>query len=1276
MPAVVDLKPWLLKTDHDPTDVMSSDPSQFLGQNGVVGELGTMLLALPKMAIQVVVQALTDPTALLNLVEQFPNFFSDIIGGATLTGGGGGLWGPIISEIVGLPASLLSLGDVGTYFGGLEQMLGLPDFTSGLFDPAAAVLTFVTDMINPTALLSGGGVFAPLLGGLGLGSLTSLLSFLNPTTLLSGGGIFGPLLNLIPGLSTLAGLGSFLNPTTLLSGGGIFGPLLSLIPGLSTLSGLGSFLNPSSFLSGGGIFAPLLSLLGLGNVGALGSFLSPALGSTGTNVFSPLLGGLGLSSLTSLLGFLSPTGLGGIFAPLASGGQLLTSLIPVLGVSQLQPLIDAISSGFGGGGGLGFGGLQSLLSAIPGVQQIIDALGLGLGGTGSGFTATGIQSMLSTLLNGFGPGASILSQIIGVIPGLTGGLTGLGGLGSIFTDLTHLLGSPTGLGGGSPTLPGIGSIPLLGGLLSGGSLIGSLIPGLDASKIISGVLGLGIIPGLPASQITSGAFSLAQLPTTVLNSVTGVASSLLSGVLGVGLIPNLPASILTSGVLGTGLIPGIDASKIVSGQLPIGMITNLASSLAGLLPVGTWQNFLDSTLGVGSGIGSAAGLTSMLQGLLPIGTFQQLLDGVLGGTNNTVPGLVSWLGGTNTTATNANSNAVDALTQLTGLATGLLGAGNGIPQVVSFLLGTNSTATGAQSQAAGLQGELQSIFDGVLGGSGGTPTAFTGFLNGLLGGNSPINALNIFGLIQPGNVGQIGIGQVGSTVVNLLTNPNFQGTGALDGGGIWNQDPTVGYAGVLGSAKVTATGATKELLSNSVAVTPGQTISLSGATQWAGVAQTASTTPIQIAVNTYLAGAGVGQTVISSIGATPATSSWQLLSGTFTVPAGVDSIRMKLVVSADATAGNVWFTHLSLTKTGLLPTSLVNGLDPQLTGFTSNFASIFTSLTTFTTLTQFNSLLNVFGGSVPSATSLIGSFLTPTSTLNASNIGSGTIADSFVPGISSIVDNIVQNLSGLPGSGFSHPQANTALANTAASLVSVQAAVATLQTNLTAGVSVGDTFTTNGTSSANLGANWLSILSPGSSGHWGTPAGNAASWVPVLLNTNNVESINVWQGANAQSVTDLQTVTVILSGTGGNFLGATGHIDVWLRVSSGTTTFANATGIRCRWGADGSMSLTRFVNGVQAVLNSAPAGTVTAPGAGVNLTGVAGKSGTVRWFDMRINGTSVLTLTEVGSGSLIGTGNRGWGWGGRAEGLVLAIPPGQQVPPVVHQWNAADQPAA
>lgn len=208
-------------------------------------------------------------------------------------------------------------------------------------------------------------------------------------------------------------------------------------------------------------------------------------------------------------------------------------------------------------GGFGAGGLPQVFASL--VQNFL--------GVNGPFTT--IQQALNAIQK-----VPILSDLLAAITGssTTGG-GGLLGLGSWFTGLTGILGNPTGLASGSPSLPGIGSIPLLGGLLSGGNILTSLIPGLDASKIISGTFGPGLLQ--PLIDAVSGGFG----GSTGLNF--GSLQSLLAGIPGVGQLINTFVNTFL-GIGGTGFgIPDLLRSiqsipgTLISGTLAPGMASNL-----------------------------------------------------------------------------------------------------------------------------------------------------------------------------------------------------------------------------------------------------------------------------------------------------------------------------------------------------------------------------------------------------------------------------------------------------------------------------------------------------------------------------------------------------------------------------------------------------------------------------------------------------------------------------------------------------------------------------
>ena len=154
----------------------------------------------------------------------------------------------------------------------------------------------------------------------------------------------------------------------------------------------------------------------------------------------------------------------------------------------------------------------------------------------------------------------VVDQIVGFV---TDPETMLDQLGEWALNVPKLIGGllPDGI------IPGLDASKIISGAFN---LL--RIPGLDASKIISGVLGTSLIPDLDASKIVSGALDLLRIPGLD-------ASKIISGVLGSGLIPGLDASKIVSGVLGGLRIPGLDASKITSGSFAQSMIAGLTTDL-------------------------------------------------------------------------------------------------------------------------------------------------------------------------------------------------------------------------------------------------------------------------------------------------------------------------------------------------------------------------------------------------------------------------------------------------------------------------------------------------------------------------------------------------------------------------------------------------------------------------------------------------------------------------------------------------------------------------
>lgn len=249
----------------------------------------------------------------------------------------------------------------------------------------------------------------------------------------------------------------------------------------------------------------------------------------------------------------------------------------------------------------------------------------------------------------------------------------------------------------------------------------------------------------------------------------------------------------------------------------------------------------------------------------------------------------------------------------------------GFDQLISIFGGSGSGSTGF--------GNVIADFLGILGdpsglGSG-TPTLpgvnsiplLNVLSNLLVNGGQPLNVLNLFGQLPNELFGIIPASAIGSGNPNLLNNGGFDGSISMDGSGVWTWDAAVGHT-TTGAASTTANGTLKALLSNAVDVEPSQVLAPSvwvKSSSYAG-----SGTPIRLGVRTYLAGAAVSTTNVTSVAGPGGT--WTQVTGSYTVPSsGVDQVRLRLVVDTTATGGTVWFDDASLTKPGAGPFDAIFG---------------------------------------------------------------------------------------------------------------------------------------------------------------------------------------------------------------------------------------------------------------------------------------------------------------------------------------------------------------
>lgn len=169
-------------------------------------------------------------------------------------------------------------------------------------------------------------------------------------------------------------------------------------------------------------------------------------------------------------------------------------------------------------------------------------------------------------------------------------------------------------------------------------LVQSLIPDLDAAKIITGILLSGRIPGLDASKITTGQFTQSQIQNltttlaTFLTSASNLNAAKLVGLLA-GMIPSLDATKITTGVLGSGQIPNI--TKAMSADMQ-SLIDNIVQAMLGNSSTGNAISTVKAGMLAipGANIASLL-LTSRIPGL----DASKIISGVINTTQ--IPGIDS-----------------------------------------------------------------------------------------------------------------------------------------------------------------------------------------------------------------------------------------------------------------------------------------------------------------------------------------------------------------------------------------------------------------------------------------------------------------------------------------------------------------------------------------------------------------------------------------------------------------------------------------------------------
>lgn len=277
----------------------------------------------------------------------------------------------------------------------------------------------------------------------------------------------------------------------------------------------------------------------------------------------------------------------------------------------------------------------------------------------------------------------------------------------------------------------------------------------------------------------------------------------------------------------------------------------------------------------------------------------------------------------------------------------------------------------------------------------------------------------IFGYIKPEWMPQVSLSNIGTTIENLLTSGSFQTADTLRGDGVFTWIPD-GYS-QPGAIRVTGDGTLKELWSgygrngeDAIPVSEGQQLQLSCRVRYSGLP--AAGQPVVLGLSTYFNDSEMSKPVIQAVGGV--SSDWIPLSGTYTVPAGVNFIRVRLALTAVATAGTVDFDSVDLHKVGLLQPTFVDGLTNLFTSFSSAIDTIFNKLTGNTGIVNVG--ISALEAALGDFWNLVGGKLDPTSIIDPGQI-------SGLPGLFTQVGTVTTTVQEIaPTSGASMYRTTTA----------------------------------------------------------------------------------------------------------------------------------------------------------------------------------------------------------------------------------------------------------
>lgn len=263
---------------------------------------------------------------------------------------------------------------------------------------------------------------------------------------------------------------------------------------------------------------------------------------------------------------------------------------------------------------------------------------------------------------------------------------------------------------------------------------------------------------------------------------------------------------------------------------------------------------------------------------------------------------------------------------IVGALTGFITPGDAFLQ-----LGRWAQAIEASLADVPVLGDLIEVFTGL---EDGDLTDLGTWVNTVLHEFSPLNAANLFGNLLHLLTG-VPIGSLTTDQPNVLIEPLFT-TGSIAANPRWSVDPLVSRSDDgSGAAKVLANGVPTALRSgrtptDKIATGEGQTWT---PTIWVRHQTYSGSGPaLKLQIVPYKGSERQDFVDIDTYTATGTELHWYELTGDYTVPAGVDGIQVRILLTDTALDGAFWVDDSSLKQTRLIQQSWIAGLADEFTG--------------------------------------------------------------------------------------------------------------------------------------------------------------------------------------------------------------------------------------------------------------------------------------------------------------------------------------------------------